>query len=420
MKKLLLTIAGLFFFVGLFAQLGNDNCSTYQTYQDKVKKENYKSRTLPTDIFAYGEDDLEAIYNLKIKLLHRLMFNDQQLQNPILDSILGQFAGDIIKLQQSKYDVFPSKKRDRSRGAYTAITGEYLYNTDVFEYVKQFVNEFINYTSVFIINPNIQKNADKPTKELYADAKSQFETAFMKSDMKFGNILEARMLQIAKLQPAPTDYSPCKNGFIVHQTNQGYLDIIEGLRQNENFSYDLDIIFSIDTITYDETSISGKTIVMFKVLAYNVNNAVKIMQMEIRDTVEHNTPYNCVKNAISDQVIAKALPDMMYEVVKRYAVYVKEGFKFSIKLCGDLIPSNKERLNLKRNLIACKILYRMHPASWTMKGKQIGKIYTGYSHLLDRMELSYTIEMILLDSGIENYEIHPYGADFIITPEINK
>jgi hypothetical protein len=110
----------------------------------------------------------------------------------------------------------------------------------------------------------------------------------------------------------------------------------------------------------------------------------------------------------------------MYEVVKRYAVYVKEGFKFSIKLCGDLIPSNKERLNLERNLKACKILYRMHPASWTMKGEQIGRIYTGYSHLLDRMELSYTIEMILLDSGIENYEIHPYGADFIITPEINK
>ncbi len=420
MKKLLILFFVFIANFSLFAQLGDNTCATYETYKDKIAKENYKTQTLPNDIFAYGKTELEATYNLKIKLLHRLIYNDEKLENPLLDSILAQFAGDIIKLQLNKYDAFPSRRKDKEKGAYTAITGEFLYNTEVLEYIKDYINEFLNYTSVFIINPIIQANADAPTKELYEQAKSQFETSFMKSDMKFGNILETKMLQVAKLNEAPANYSPCQNGFIVYKTHQKYLDIIEGIRQNENFTYDLDIIFTMDTITYDQTSIDGKCIVTFKILAYNINNAVKILQMEIRDTVENNTPYNCVKNAINDQVIAGNINSMTYEVVKRYATYVKEGFKFSIKICNELIPGNKERLNLERNLKSCKILYRMKPASWTMHGKQIGRIYTGYSFMLDRMELSYAIETILINSGIEVYTIHPYGADYIITPEISE
>ncbi len=185
------------------AQISGTGCDDFRNYHFmKDNKKNLKTKEFD-DCVAYGKTKSQAKYNAKIEVLKHLTGNQIYLNNPLVDSIMSEFAGELVFLLKDEYDIYKTKGADKEYGKYTCRVNKTKYNPKLIEYLSYHINNFINYSSVFIINPNITIFGDKPTKELYQMSKEKLHTSFLSAKYKFDNVIEYRLLKLGTLSAPP-------------------------------------------------------------------------------------------------------------------------------------------------------------------------------------------------------------------------
>ena len=421
MKKLFsLTILVLFVSISfqLNAQINKGGCSDYKNY-DKMKKEraNLKDKEFFDPIIAYGNTVAEAKYNAKIMVLKTLTGNQMYLDNPRVDSIFAEFAGEVVFLLKDEYEVPKTRKKLVKEGKpkYTCFVYRTKYDPAMIDYLQYHINNFIKYSVVFIINPYILENGDVPTKELYNRALDKFHTKCLEPKYKFDNVIELRMLERTKLNPKPTNYNPAK-GFQVYKTGNKYLDFVTSIKENSNRTRQVDIVLSIDTITISKQQNSSEKLVNFHIVGYNTHTATEILIFDSKLSVDATNDYDAVDIALNS-VFNRDIDAYMYDMTKRYSSYVRDGILFSIKIADTLMTQNVS-LILEQSLLDCKLFAdaSIHPGMWRNNGQTIGKTYEGRTYLLDPLRLKITIIQMLQNAGLKDFNTDISGSDFIITP----
>ncbi|MBN2894060.1 MAG: hypothetical protein JXL97_19475 [Bacteroidales bacterium] len=400
------------------AQIGKGGCSDFKNYkQMKDDRDNLKDKEFFEPITAYGSSKAEAKYNTKVLILRELIGNQMYLDNPRVDSVLAEFAGEVVFLLKDEYDVFKTKKKYRAEnGLYTCMVYRTKYNPDLIEFLQYYINTFIKYSVVFIVNPYIERDGDAPTKELYNSALNGFHTMCLQPKYKFDNVIELRMLERAKLQPKPADYNPAE-GFQSYATGNKYLDFVTSITNNANRSRQVDIVFSMDTITITKVPNTDQRIVNFHLIGYNTNTATEILIYDSKYTVDGaSNDYDAVDLALKE-VFARDIDNYMYDIAKRYSSYLRDGMLFSLKISDSLLTQNIE-LSLEQSMLDCKLFAEssINPAVWRNNGQQIGKSWEGRTYLLDRLRLKLMMIDLLKNAGVTNFNVDIAGTDFIVTP----
>jgi len=432
MKKVIYLLLFVFFAtISTNAQISGTSCDDFRNYHFmKDNKKNLKTKEFD-DCVAYGKTKSNAKYNAKIEVLKSLTGNQKYLNNPLVDSIMSEFAGELIFLIKGEYDIYKTKGADKDYGKYTCRVNEIKYNPNLIEYLEYHINNFIKYSAVFIINPNITEFGDKPSKELYKMSKEKLHTSFLSAKYKFDNVIEYRLLKLGTLSDPPSNYNPCNNGFKYYNTGNKYLDFITRIQTNEGRSRQVDIVFSVDTITFYTIEGTSDRVVTIHVIGYNTHTATEILVYDSQDTVENSYSDKQAleellrkkygEDAHGDPIISifgRDIDKYMYQVTKRYSSYVRDGMLFAIKICSNRMNDNIE-MDLEEKLIDCRLFADASIASgeWYSNGGSIGKSYEGRSYMLDRLKLKIRIRRMLIDSGLEDFKIDLSGTDFIITPK---
>ncbi len=231
--------------------------------------------------------------------------------------------------------------------------------------------------------------------------------------------------------PPPSNYNPCNNGFKYYNTGNKYLDFITRIQTNEGRSRQVDIVFSVDTITFYTIEGTSDRVVTIHVIGYNTHTATEILVYDSQDTVEDSFSN---KQALEEllrkkygedaqgdpilSVLGRDIDKYMYQVTKRYSSYVRDGMLFAIKICNNRMSDDIE-MDLEEKLINCRLFADASIAAgeWYSNGGSIGKSYEGRSYMLDRLKLKIKIRRLLLDSGLTNFKIDLSGTDFIVTPK---
>ena len=415
MKKTIGSIIVLMFvFSGMtFSQI-KKGCNDFKNYSTMVKDHSNLKEKEFDDLTAYGATPQEAKYNAKIQILALLTGNQQYLNNPRVDSILAEFAGELDFLIKDEYDVFKTRRKFRDLGKYTCIVYRTKYNQELIDYLQYYLNNFIKYSVVFIINPYIDQNADILTKELYQKALAELKSQFLQPKYKFDNVIEDRMLEKAKLQPKPADYNPAE-GYKVYKTGNKYLDYVLSITNNANRSRQVDVIISVDTIKI-VTNGDNRT-VTFHIIAYDTHTATLIMDYNSEYTVQKSNDYDAVDAAIPF-VFKQDIDNYMYDMVKRYSSYIRDGVLFSLKIAGTLLDDDKTD-DLEYALSECKLFAEgsINPGEWRNNGEVIGKTYEGRTYLIDRLRLKMQMKQLLKNVGLTNFRIDVSGSDYIVTPK---
>ncbi len=420
MKKryLLLIIFGMLT-IASQAQIQKGGCREFKNYHKmQADRSNLKKKVFEDPIKVYGKSDADAKYKAKIEVLRQLTGNTQYLDNPRVDSVLAEFAGEIVFLVKDEYEVVKTRPRkDRiAFGARTCFVYETKYNPELIEYLQYYINNFIKYSITFIINPYIETQADVSTLGIYKKALGKFHTKCLEPKYKFDNVIEGRMLNRTKLQNPPADYNPAKE-FRVYKTGNKYLDYVSSITNNENRSRQVDIIFSLDTISFTNPEPS-KYFVTFHLIGYNTHTASEILVYDSELEVEATSEYYAVEKAI-EIVFDRDIDNYMYDISKRYSSYVRDGMLFTLKISDSLIPDEMVAMKLENAMLDCKLFAEasINGTSWRQKGKTIGRSYEGRSYLLDRMRFKLVIYDLLTNVGIKNFKIDLSGTDFIVTPK---
>lgn len=414
MKKITIffTVAILFFASSVKAQF-NGGCSNYRSYvdmRDNTDISNYQYKEFYDPVVGVGASREKAIYNAKVLALRTVMYNQMYLENPMVDTLMAEFAGEILLVKED--DLIIRKKR----GEYTCKVLEVRYNKELLNYVKTYIDNFLKAQAIFIINPNVTKYADAGTIGIYNDAKRAFETALGASKYHLDGIIEGRMLEIADLPPKPANYSPC-SGFKYYETGNGYLDWITGMKLNVNQQINIDIIFSVDTITLTQIPNSNEKEVKFSLKALDAHNANVIMIYELKDTCSSVNDYECVKNAIG-VVFSRDADLIMYELMKRYSNYIRTAQEFSLLICDSLLDNNKIAV-LEGDISSCKLFATgsIRPGEWTNNGVAIGSSYNGRTYVLDQLILRSNITKLLIGAGLANFDVYTTGTTYIVLPK---
>lgn len=414
MKKItfLFVVAILFFATNLKAQL-NGGCSNYLSYvdlRDNTDIDDYKDHEFYDPIIGRGDTEAKAKYNAKVLALRTVMYNQMYLENPVVDSLIAEFAGEILKVKED--DLIVRKKK----GVYTCKLFEVKYNKELLDYVKTYIDNFLKTQAIFIVNPNVIKNADAGTKGVYNDARGAFEAALGASKYHLDGIIEGRMLEIADLVAKPANYSPC-NQFKYYATGNGYLDWITGMKLNANQQINIDIIFSVDSITLTQLPNSNDKEVKFTLKAIDAHNANVIMIYELKETCSSANDFECVKNAIG-VVFQRDANLIMYELLKRYSNYIRTAQEFSLLICDDLLDNNKIAV-LEGDLASCKLFATgsIRPGEWTNNGVAIGSSYNGRTYVLDQLILRSNITKLLIGAGLTNFDVYTTGSTYIVLPK---
>ncbi len=419
MKKLfaLLFLLTSVYFVS--AQIQKGGCQDFKNYNTMVKdKTTLTEKEFDVPIIVYAKDEKQAKYNLKVEILRDLTGNTVYLNNPRVDSVLAEFAGEVIFLVAGEYETFKTKKKDRDKGNYAALAYRIKYNKELIEYVTYHINTFIKYSVVFIINPYIAEYGDISTKELYNMSLNTMKTNFLQPKYKFDNVIEDRMLEKAKLEPKPANYNPAQ-GFQTYKTGNKYLDYVTAISNNANRSRQVDVIYSVDSITIYKIPNTSKRVVTFQIIGYSVNTATMILMYQSQDTVEVGNDYDAVDIAMK-KVFARDIDKYMYDVAKRFSSYVRDGVLFSVKIASNLMDQTKE-IRLETSMLDCKLFAEasINPGEWRNLGNSIGKTYEGRSYLLDRLRLKLVIFDLLEGAGLKDFVIDIQGTDYVVTKKTN-
>jgi len=414
MKKIsiLLTVAILFFATNIQAQLSN-GCSNYRSYidlRDNTDIDDYKDKEFYNPIEGIGETREKAIYNAKVLALRTVMYNQMYLENPIVDSLMAEFAGEILLLKEDDLII---KKR---KGVYKCKVFEVKYNEELLNYVKTYIDNFLKMQAIFIVNPNIIRNADAGTKRIYGNARGSFETNLAASKYHLDGIVEGRMLELADLDAKPANYSPC-DSFMYYSTGNGYFDFITSMKLNANQSINIDVIFSIDTITIAPIPNTNDKTITFRLMAIDAHNANVIMIYEAKEICNGVSDFDCVQNAINI-VFERDADLIMYELMKRYSNYIRTAQEFSLLICNNLLDNNKIAI-LEGDLSACKLFATgsIRPGEWTNNGTAIGNSYNGRTYVLDQLILRSNITKLLIGAGLQNFDVYTTGTTYIILPK---
>ncbi len=421
MKKLsfLLVISFFLNFFNLNAQIQKDYCSNFKNYhQIRDDTNNLKvKKFLNYPIEAYGDTKGEAKINAKIQALNQILYNQMYLDNPLVDSIVSEFSGEAVFLISRKYDIAKTRPwKDRKiLGKYTCFVYEIEYNPELVDFLKKHIDNFIKMQGTFIINPYIIKDGDVGTKNLYNNAKNNFHTAINKSRYKLDGLKDLRLLEFAELPDKPTDYNPCE-GFKYYKTDNKYLNYINAITNNANRQINIDFIFSVDTISIIEIPNSSKKITNFHLMAFNVHNATEILVYDSKDTCQ-GTDYECVENSMN-HVFERDKDIIMYELIKRYSNYIRDGVEFSLLICDSLL-NDEISITLEESFIDCSLFAdgSIRPGEWTNNGVDIGDTYNGRTYMLDPLKFKTRIYRLLQQAGLENFNIDVSGMSYVITPK---
>ncbi len=419
MKKilsLLIILSLLLAFTNLNAQI-NRGCSDFKNYnQMKDETTNLTPKEFFEPVVGYGASKAEAKYNCKIAILKELTENQMYLNNARVDSVLAEFAGEVVFLPKKKFDVFKTRKNDIHLGMYTCMAYETQYNKELIEFLKYYLNNFIKSSVVFIINPYIEKNGDQPTKDLYNQALNNLHTQCLQPKYKFDNVINLDIIERAKLPEKPANYNPAE-GYRTYITGNKYLDFVNSIKYNENNSRQVDIVLSIDTITITKVPNSSQRIVNFHIIGYNVNTATEILVFDSKIEIEASNDFDAVDMAIKT-VFERDIDKYMYDMVKRYSSYTRDGMLFTIKIAGTLLNQTKTS-SLEQSMMDCKLFAEssINPSSWMNNGQKIGSIYEGRTYLLDRLRLKNNIILLLSGAGITHFLVNIEGTSYIVTPE---
>lgn len=415
MKKIVFLFAFLaMLFSSSFAQIGGGGCSNYRSYidmKDDTDIDDYKYKEFYSPIIGYGDTREKAIYNAKILALRTVMYNQMYLENPIVDSLMAEFAGEILLVKED--DLIIKKKK----GQYRCKVFEVKYNEDLLEYIKMYVDNFLKMQAIFIVNPHIIKFGDVGTKDVYNNARGAFETNMAASKYHLDGIVEGRMLETADLLPKPANYDPCTS-FKYYETGNPYLDLITGIKLNSNQQINIDIVFSIDTITITHIS-SNEKLVTFRLMAIDAHNANVIMIYEAKSTEDAINDKEAVEMAIN-KVFSRDADAIMYELMKRYSNYIRTAQEFSLLICDDLLDNNKIAV-LEGDLASCKLFAQgsIRPGEWTNNGVSIGNSYNGRTYILDQLVLRSNITKLLIGAGFQNFDVYVTGTTYIVLPVTN-
>lgn len=400
------------------AQIQKGGCNDYKNYNALVKDASgLKKKSFEDDpIKIYGLSPVDVKYKAKIEVLKRLTGNQQYLNNPRVDSILAEFAGEVVFLQKDEYEVFKTRKKEKDLGAYTCFVYNTVYNPDLIEFLTYQINNFIKYSVTFIINPYIEHDGYASTKDLYKNALASFHTLILQPKYGFDNVVEDRMLEKAKLQAKPANYNPAE-GFQTYKTGNKYLDYATSITTNANRSRQVDIILSIDTITVNKVPGTEKRNVNFHVIGFNTHTATEILVFDSKIEIEANNDYDAVEAAINT-VFARDVDKYIYDMTKRYSSYARNGMLFSIKIADSLVNDNNEMM-LEQAMLDCKLFAdgSIAPGEWRNNGQQIGRTYEGRTYLLDRLRLKIMIFQLLQNAGFRDFKLDISGTDYIITPK---
>lgn len=422
MKKItLILIVTVLMFQDSFSQILNNYCSDFQSYKQMINNSN---NYLVIDfednpVMSFGSNLEKAKYNAKANVLKRIMYNQVYLDNPIVDTILSQFAGELIKISNDDFSAGKSPKKYRSNGKFASITNKASYNKLATEFLKEKIDYFLKSQAVFIINPFVNADGDPLTKQIYNDARQKFLTALGASKFKLDGIKETKMLEFAELSAKPTDYNPCMNGFLYYKTGNKYLDFVTAMVNNSNRTINVDFIFTIDTITITKTPDQTKKVVTFHILAIDAHNASIVMVYDLNDSIDaNNSDFDCVKNSIN-WVFNKNADIIMYELIKRYSNYIRDGAEFSLLICENILKGKQDKL--EEILATCNLFVKgsIKPGQWREKGTSIGFMYTGRTYLLDPLLLRANLRKILNDAGLSSFSIDVSGMTYVITQQNN-
>ncbi len=415
MKKIHLLILGiiLLFTTNIKAQLGNNYCSNYRNYnelRDDKNPSDLQTKEFYNPVIGYGDTREKAKYNAKIVALRTLLYNQMYLENPIIDSLMAQFAGEVLLINDD--EVIVRKKH----GQYFAKVFTVKYNKELIDYIKMYVDNFLKQQGAFTYNPYILINGDAGTKSVYDNATKVFATALLSSKYHLDGIKDTRMLELAKLPAKPANYCPCK-GFQYYITGNKYLDYINALKNNANQQINLDILFSLDTISIIPIPGSSDKIIDYHILVFNAHNATIILEFDSKDTCSGLSDYECAANALN-HVFERDADAIMFELLKRYSNYIRTAHEFSLLICDSLIDNNKTAL-LEGTLSSCKIFAQgsIRPGKWTNNGKAIGNTYNGRTYLLDPLALRSVVTRIVMDAGISDFEIYTSGNTYMVIPK---
>ncbi len=414
MKKivvLLLTVLPLW----SFSQISSAGCTNFENFKT-LKDGTFQDKTFEYPIYGYGQNQAQAKYDAKIKVLHAVFYNDQYLNNPLVDSILSEFAGVAVKIP---VEVYPTKRKLVKKGTppWTAYVEMAKINYKLVDYIKEHINNFLNYSYLIDYNPYIRQNGDNVTKELYLSASQKLLDLFTKGQFQFNNIVDNKLIELAKLEPKDPNHTPCQ-GFKFYKTGQKYLDYITSLTHGNNQSRQVDFVILVDTIKYNDNG-DGTYDVFYSVKAVNVNNARIAFTMEVEDKgVSGVSPYAAVKQSLSDNPFKDYTDKFMYEFAKFFANNIKSGMLISFKICNDLIDLRKQT-KLENLFLSCRLFdaNSFSQAEWFENGKKIGVSYTIRSYVLSRMRVKSTFVQLLFDAGFDNFEVNTFGTDYIVTPK---
>lgn len=416
MKKILLLTLLLLGKI-TFSQQFTNLCQEFESYKQMLQTQaNFLAVDFEQDpIMAFGNTIEEAKYKAKIMTIKKIMYNEVLLNNPIVDSILSEFAGEIIKFDKDNITVgkTPKKYKKQGFGKFSALVTKVTYNKKATEFLKEKIDYFLKSQVIFIINPNVNEYADPLTKQIYNDARQKFLSALGASRYKLDGIKETRMFEIEQLPAKPQNYSPCSMDFRFYKTGNKYLDYILALINNPNRTINVDFIFTIDTITITKTPDNQKR-VNIHILAIDAHNASIVMVYDLYENFQPTLPdIECVKNAINT-TFSKNTDAIMYELIKRYSNYIRDGVEFSLLICNELISENE---NLEYNITTCNLFVKgsVKPNEWRDSGISIGKNYTGRTYAIDPLLFKTAITQLLKNSGINNFKIDIAGMTFVVT-----
>lgn len=417
MKRIILL---LFLFTAFIANAQLSNyCDDFQSYKQLLdNKTNFVNADFSDNpVIGYGETQQKAMLDAKVQVLNRILYNQMYIDNPLVDTLIGQFSGEVINLVKDEYDMGKTPKKYRSNGKFTCIVNKISYNSKLTDFLKEKIDNFLKSQAVFIINPFVDINGDALTKQVYNDAKTKFLTAMGASKYKLDGIKETRMLEIPVLPYKPVNYNPCDSGFRYYRTANKYLDFVNGIINNANRSLNVDIVFSIDTITVTKTPDLSHKVVSFHILAVDAHNSSIIMVYDLNDSVDANlSDFDGVKNA-TNSIFTKKADVLMYELIKRYSNYIRDGVEFSMNICSKLLTQGKAD-ELEDILATCNMFVKgsIKPGEWRNNGESIGKMYTGRTYIIDPLLLKTNLRKMLKDVGLVNFTIDVSGLTYIVTP----
>jgi len=398
----------------LFSKTCSVKDSTIRDIVDNVK--DYHPIIFSITVDGVGDDTTQAKLDAQRKIMRSVYAKYKLLHNPLVDTILQNLAGVIIRLTNSPDDYFCHEKKHKW---YCSVNKAYVNIPAILAIAKQ-IDILFNSISVFYPNPDVI-NSDPNTKfiinkndrSLYFTANNELYAQCRQSKYKLLKTIEPRNIQPCFLQKSRY-FNPCVDTVKDIATGAIYYDYISCLKLD--YESAIELIFGIDSITFRELPKTAYE-VTFTLSCNNMNTKFNLFKANFVETITtENDPQSAVEAAI--KVVFKSNIDkMMYEIANSYCSFILDGAPFVIRICDNCIDDDKF-YTFNQDIKDCKYFSNVEPSTLQSKGAYIGHFINGNTYLGNRTDLLQVLRQFMQKNGMTDCEVENFGADILIRKKL--